>query len=121
LLTGQLCGTWNPRSFSRSVGKANREASCWRSGLRCHCKRRPCCNGRDTGFDIPGSVRRLIVAGASSRESGMNQFHKGEQMTCRVSAWCALKASAILTVHHYREVPSAFGAGTTKSRTFVGA
>jgi len=59
------------------------------------------------------------VAGASSRESRMNQFSKGKQMTAL--CWCALKASAMLTVYHYREVPEAIGAGTTKSRTFVGA
>ena len=40
-------------------GQANRKASCWRSGSRSLRKRTPGCNGRDTGCDIPGSVRWL--------------------------------------------------------------
>ena len=40
-------------------GQANRKASCWRSRSRSFRKRRPCCNGGDTGCDIPGPVRRL--------------------------------------------------------------
>lgn len=43
----------------------------------------------------------------------MNQFNKGKQITAL--SWCALKASAMLTVYQYREVPEAIGAGTTKS------
>ena len=39
----------------------------------------------------------------------MNQFNKGEQMTAL--SWCALGTSVMLTVYHYREVLSAFGAG----------
>ncbi len=52
------------------------------------------------------------MAGASSRESRMNQFNKGEQMTPRrtlsngvVRPW----TSVMLTVYNYREVSNAFG------------
>ena len=40
-------------------GQANRKASCWRSGVWCIMKRTPCCNDKDTGWNITGSVKML--------------------------------------------------------------
>ena len=61
------------------------------------------------------------MAGASSRESRMNQVNEGRQITPRrtlsngvVHPW----TSVMLTVYNYREVSSAFGTGTTTSGTF---
>ena len=45
----------------RPLGQANRKASYWRAGLRCLKKANALAvMARDTGCDIPGSVRRLI-------------------------------------------------------------
>jgi hypothetical protein len=52
------CGTWKPRTSLTSAralasGQAVRRAD-RRAGLRCRKKRRPCCNGADTGCNITG-------------------------------------------------------------------
>lgn len=64
-------------------------------------------------------ARRQVGSWVKSPSPAVRPGSKGEQMMSGVLAgWCALKASVILTVYHYRKAPKAFGAGTTTSGTF---
>ena len=89
-----------------SSGQANRKAHCWRYGVRCRNKRRPSCNGRDSG--LMALVARAYIArpvrGADVRQvllcERAGRIFEGWNANDGVEkSWCPIRPSGGLEFH----------------------